>query len=571
MKKYILLSLILLAVLSCRKEDNIGIQMSSFPGVTEEIGKDEPRSAFNQEKSLLRLVVPGSAGNPEYVDAFSAINALSAENSKYTATVYFGAVNGDGKVLVPSGNVSIIVDPDVDALCSLAVNEGNGMDFSEYKECALIAVSDKGDFFTIDQFVESDILGTMNGLVKWMNSYAERENLIAGGSSDAEAIFGAIHGGYTFKFTMPDRAVAAVACSKKDYLHGTGSVDVNWSVTPVHSFDDQENGRGDYYIVNGSVAFNSSGMWTGNFTSMHGGVHVRICGAFAREFSIKTYIADMDGKAVGRYVAGGTPRPTTSTGSTTYSKGYTWNLGSSLTGGFSQTSGFNCGLTLNGGISANKSESRSISDLDIILNQKEPVASYTLVFNNLPHYTSIHITDAPPICRSTATLDFSYIVHLPDVRDYSTDRHRMAVQITELDYGACRFYSTKADYRDFTWGLEYFKTSTSSYRKEGDVLPLPNRIPTGSLKITHDETTYGKYIFEIKAISVKNPKDVYNFTGSSYSKGKSFEANLPTGDYDIEMKVGDSQSSTVILKSDLQVGIKRGEQTGLNTGGDFVK
>lgn len=576
MKKYILMSLMLLAVLSCQKEDYVGVQKSSFPGVTNEIGKDEPGTAFNQDNLLLRLVIPVSGGSPEYAEALSAIGALSTENSDYTATVYFGTVNGDKDAIVPSGNISIIVDPDIDALCSLAAKEGNVRDFSEYKGCALLAVSDKGDFFTIDEFVENDILGTMNGLVKWMNSYAERENLIsaavaAGGSSDAEALFGAVHGGYTLKFTMPDQEVAAVACSKKDYLHGNGSVDVNWSVTPVHAFDDQENGRGDYYIVNGSVAFNSRGMWTGKFTSMHGGVHVRICGAFARKFSIQTYIAHMDGKPAGQYVAGGTPRPTTSSGSTTYSKGYSWNLGVSLTGGFSETSGLNCGVTLNAGISANKSESRSISDLDIILNQEEPVASYTLKFNNLPHYKSIKITDAPLISRSTATLDFSYIVHLPEVKDYSTETHRMVVKIQKLDYGACRFYSTDADYKDFTWGLNKFKISDSSYRKEGDVLPTPNRIPSGSLKITHDDTTYGKYIFEIKAISVKNPEVAYVFTGSSYSKGKSFEANLPTEDYNLEMKVGDSQNSTVILKSDLQVGIKRGEQTSLNTGGDFVK
>lgn len=576
MKKYIMLSLMLLAVLSCQKDDYKGVQMSSFPGVTAEIGKDEPRTAFNQEKSLLRLVIPASGGNSEYVESFSAINALSTDNSKYTATVFFGTVNGDKNAIVPSGNISIIVNPDVNALCSLAAKEGNGKDFSEYKDCALIAVSDKGDVFTIDEFIENDILGTMNGLVKWMNSYAERENLIsaaavAGVSSDAEALFGAIHGGYTSKFTMPDQEVAAVACSKKDYLHGNGSVDVNWSVTPVHAFDDQEYAKGDYYIVNGSVAFNSSGMWTGKFTSMHGGVHVRICGTFAREFSIKTYIAHMNGEPVGQYVAGGTPRPTTSTRSTTYSKGYSWNLGGSLTGGFAEKNGLSCGLTLNGGISANKTESRSISDLDIILNQTEPVASYTLKFNNLPHYTSIKITDAPDICKSTATLDFSYIVHLPEIRDYSAETHRMVVKIEKLNYGACRFYSTDADFKDFTWGLNKFKISDSSYRKEGDVLPTPNRIPTGSLKITHDDTTYGKYIFEIKAISVKNPEVAYVFTGSSYSKGKSFEANLPTEDYNLEMKVGDSQNSTVILKSDLQVGIKRGEQTRLNTGGDFVK
>ena len=145
MKKYILMSLMLLAVLSCQKEDYVGVQKSSFPGVTNEIGKDEPGTAFNQDNLQLRLVIPVSGGSPEYAEALSAIGALSTENSDYTATVYFGTVNGD-----------------------------------------------KGDFFTIDEFVENDILGTMNGLVKWMNSYAERENLIsaavaAGGSSDAEA------------------------------------------------------------------------------------------------------------------------------------------------------------------------------------------------------------------------------------------------------------------------------------------------------------------------------------------------------------------------------------------------
>ena len=48
-------------------------------------------------------------------------------------------------------------------------------------------------------------------------------------------------------------------------------------------------------------------------------------------------------------------------------------------------------------------------------------------------------------------------------------------------------------------------------------------------------------------------------------------ANLPTGKYNVTIKVGDKQSATVELKNDLTVNLVRAEQTKLNTGADFSK
>lgn len=572
--KYIFL-LMALAVVSCQKDDDtIGQQISSFPGLTDEVGKIEVETLFNQERCDVKITYPSAGLDKDYSDTFSTIGKLSNDDSKYTACVYSGSMAGDANSFVPSGNISIFLNPDTKSLQQQSEALSFGYDFSEYDGCALIAISDKQDVFVIDQFLEGDVIGTMNGLVKWMNSYVERENAVhnavADGRPDAESLFSSFQGGYTYTFKMPDQEVAAVACSNKDYLNGEGSVDVTYKVTPMHAFDDQL-GHGDYYAVTTTVSFNSEKMYKGRFTKMHGGVHVRICGSFARELGIKSYISDKDGKAIGIYPSEGTPKPSTTIGSSSYTRGMSWNLGASVTGGISNGKLY-LTASVNGGVSFNNSVTRNVSDIDILLDQKDNVAYYTYKFNNLPEYQagSISISDPPAVSVHTATLEHSYIIYLPDVKDYSKETHKINVVINKLNYGASRFYSTSADFKDFTWGLDKMQTSID-YKLGGLQIPLPNRIPTGKLKITHNEESLGKYVYEVIVNNIDKPEEVYEFNGSSYAKGDSFESFLPVGKYNVKLKVGNTPSTTVEMVSAMPVVIKRCDDTKLNSGADFEK
>lgn len=574
MKKLLIFAACAAAFLSCQKEDAIGIQKSSFPGLTEEIGKIELETIFNQTALNLKLETPqGLLGN-KYANAFLKVGQIAKTTADNSAVVYWKRIPGEVKSLTPTANISIILEPDIDALSALAEKVGFGYGFSSFKGCALVAISDKGSVYAIDEFLEDDVLGTLNGLVQWMNAYVSTKDKIAASAQgsdlpDAETLFNSFESGYTFTFVMPEQEVEHIACSKKDYLDGNGTVDVLYKVTPLHAFDDQI-GHGDYYVVTSSAAFNSAGMYKGHFTKKHGGVHVRICGSYAKEFTIQSYIGDKDEKPVGQFVAGAMPNPTTTIGSTSYSTGISWNLGASVTGGV--TSGrATATATANTGVSVNNSTTRNISDLDILLDQKNNVATYTLQFNNLPHYKDpLKLTEPTEISTHTARLEHSYIVHLPDVKDNSTETHKMIVKITKLDYGACNFHSSKVDYHTHTWGLDRFN-KTTTYKTGGMDIPLPNRIPTGKIVITHDDVKYGKYIFEIKATDVKDPQKVYTFDESSYAQGDSFTSYLPVGKYDFEMKVGDSATTTSVVKSNRPIEIKRGEDTKINTGADFEK
>lgn len=565
--------MLLVMAVSCQKKDIIGVQKSNFPGVTEEVGKIQPFTIFNQEETKIRLVFPDTGTPAEYgehIESFKQINRLSKGDNPYIARVYFSTVQAGEKGLVPSGEVSVILGPDTDMLNKLSYEAGIGYDFSPYKGYALLAISKKNDVFAIEKFLDDDVLGTMNGFVKWMNTCADkfRKAELKDGQPDPESLFGQWQGGYTFTFNLPDKEVAAVVCSDKDYINGNGTVDVAYSVTPLHAFDDQ-NGHGDYYIVNSSVAFNSAGMYKGNYKSWHGGVCVRICGCYGREFAINSYISDDSGSAIGVYAANAFPRPVTTTGSTSYTKGFSWNIGASLTGGISgEDVVFE--PSISGGVSFNNSETRTISDVDIILNQSTNVANYVYRFNNLPDYDNLSITNPPLISVSTSTFEHSYIVYLDDVKDYSQAVHNINVEISELNYGACRFYSSYADFDNFTWGLDQMnnKSYTAGVSQQ---IPLPNRIPTGQVCITHDDISYGKYIYEIKATSTSNPEKSYDFTGSSYAKGDSFESYLPTDSYDVELSVGDTEGTVVKLKSSSPVAIKRCDTVNLNSGANFVK
>ena len=110
--KYIFL-LMALAVVSCQKDDDtIGQQISSFPGLTDEVGKIEVETLFNQERCDVKITYPSSGLDKDYSDTFSTIGKLSNEDSKYTACVYSGSMAGDANSFVPSGNISIFINPD---------------------------------------------------------------------------------------------------------------------------------------------------------------------------------------------------------------------------------------------------------------------------------------------------------------------------------------------------------------------------------------------------------------------------------------------------------------------------
>lgn len=577
MKRYLLLSALILAAISCAKDEYIGVQKSSFPGVIDEIGKIEVETIFSQDHLDLDIVIPSSlsAGYAEAFDKIKGISKTDGQNIVHSAYVYEQQPTSAGSLAIPEGNISVIINPDVKAIASMLKNSGFDYDISGHEGCALIALSDMGSFFVIDQFLENDVLGTLNGLVKWLNGYVEMRNRLSSETSegtqpDAETLFSSFNSGYTFTFDMPKQEVAAVACSDKDYISGSGTVDVLYKITPLHAFDDQQ-GHGDYYIVNASTAFNSAGMYKGRYVSKHGGVYVRICGAFAREFAIESFISGKDGNPIGQYVAGAMPHPSTTIGKTSYTSGLTWNIGSTLTGGIAGGK-LESGLSLNGGISVSNTHTREVSDVDILLDQATNKASYTYKFNKAPEYQSgsITISDPTEISTHTATFEHSYIIYLPDIKDGSSETHKMNVKITRLNYGACRFYSTCADFKNYTWGLDKMNTAIAS-KSGGANIPLPNRLPTGKLKITHDDVSYGKYIFEVKAVSVDDPSKVHEFTGSSYAKGDSFTANLPTGKYNVTLKIGDKTASTVEVKSALVVNIVRAEETKLNSGADFSK
>ena len=405
----------------------------------------------------------------------------------------------------------------------------------------------------------------LNSLVSWVNEYAEGviPPPLNAAPDDVRQLFSYQTIDYTYNLYL-NKQEAKVALSSPDMIERSGQISIKYTIYPLYAFQNQAS-SGDYYIVNMRVTAHNDQMYQGNWTQKHGGVHSRLCGFYMEDLKSTTEIVTNGQSAA--FAAYGTPQPTTTVGSTAYTSGVSWSLGASVSGTVG-TETF-VSATINAGVTFSNSQSRSISDVDVLNTWSGSNVNYQYRFNNLPSYlASIKISDPPYISVNNAEFYQDWIWYIPSTTDGSTERFSLRHTIAP-QFGSCHFFSTGADFSRHSWTDAVGGSSTFTV-----ALTPPNRVPTGQLDIIQNSGA-GVYMTDIRIWkSTSNVKGAPDYVESrSYANGYTMIQYLPVGDYWIEFKAGPNPSSLSTYHLDTSNGpisIIRGGLCTLNSGFDFA-
>ncbi len=471
----------------------------------------------------------------------AAMNRLeNIVTSPEEASLIVTDMEGYNSGIVTDGKYAFIWKPSDGLLKELGIEAIS--DAEEEKPLYIVLQKGEDGLCIVNELPDNNSLeSSLNSPVDWINSAED--------NSKSDNPFGKEYAFDTFYSGYIDKEITHVAASKPDHLKGTYKFTATAKVTPLHGFSSSAGGAMDYYIVKLSVRVESAGMYSGNFTKMHGLVKARICGYYLRSLGFTAWMTDSNSLPVKNAVFIQTPVPETTVGATSYSTGTDFSLAGGLTAGTKP------GATFKAGVSFSNSQSHTISDSYLLSKHKEADVHYDFVINNLPTYHALKISNPPEVSTSTAEFTTQWIWGIPTPDKDSKTQYKVNLLFSDYSYGASYFYSSKADYHDLVFDLP------STLHKFN--LPVPNRWPTGKLDITNN--VKGTHISDI---TLKNDSYEHKDDGA-YESGKTVSFYLPVGEYTLTCKIkeNDSQNKNYIYSG--KVKITEGDETNLVTGYGF--
>ncbi|MDR1867934.1 MAG: hypothetical protein LBQ77_06695 [Treponema sp.] len=402
-----------------------------------------------------------------------------------------------------------------------------------------------------DTLNDEDYGAIIDPLIKWLNENAannSKKAVRATTLEDVTQIFESWSVTQSFPVTVSGE-LAHVALSKADTLTKGGSIQVVTQVYPLHAFDDQT-AKGDYYVMHQEVTIPNGSWYNGKWTNKHGGVHVRLCGFFMKNFNINNTLT-----ASGKTITVLDPNPQTTVGETSYTSGIEWNLTASVTGGQDQGQP-KAEATIGGGVSVSNSKTRNIQDIEVHNTGDGKAAAWQLVFNNLTSYNSnISINEPSAPARSTQMFYTDWIWRVENVSDTATDQFTMTVNLSGTTWGSAKMYSSSADY-----GTKSFTPGIGAQTLQ---ILRPNRVPTGALVLTNDSTGYISGI-TITRKSGDAGKASYSASESVPPKG-TITLWLPSGTntYEVQVKVGNATYTS----KNTTISVNRAEKKNIYYGG----
>lgn len=493
--------------------------------------------------------------------------------------------------LYRSGGIVAVAEPDDERLAAWCETHGvayagdGGSDEGEDHHL-LYAFDAQGNYYFLDDFVHDDERPScdvvLDSFVGWVNARCAAAQPTSRGTRADEApdlrrLFAPQTVHHTFQMCLDDKTLAHVALSKPDKLTRSGTIDVAYSIYPLHSFEANGSSAGDYYIVESTFTVHNAQMYAGAWTQKHGGVKARLCGFYLKGFEITHRMGEMkttklfgrklrvfhdmpEGRV--RFPERGTPVPETTIGATSYASGFQWSIGGSVSGGMIGTQGQFSVTPLNYSVGWNNSETRTVSDLTIRRNCPDGAVGYAFEINNTPHTSngSKH-TDVPAIASSDFTIRQAWIWHVPATKDYATEEHALALDVRPT-YESYHWYSSAADFSTSSWDVacETFRVA----------LLKPNRIPKGVLELVN--TGAGReYMTDIRIWNEETPAGEapdHTVAGSFRDRAASIE--LPQGRYRVQVLLGPSADAMEPDRTPGTVEIRLAETTRADAGFEFV-
>ncbi len=198
-------------------------------------------------------------------------------------------------------------------------------------------------------------------------------------------------------------------------------------VLPIYAFGAQDGVSGDYYAVNGYVVAHNAKVFADDNILVHSPYNeqIRRTGWYMSQLSVGLQLLDKDGKAVDNqnvtfFV---TPEPSTTIGSTTYKKGFSFSLAPSVTFGSIKKEGtedeeptwkkirMGC---VNFGFNWENSSTQDIPDQSVVMSTgpQDRSVSLSLLTNNVKD--AIGKSAIPAIAYSDQRFDFSFVWHVDE-------------------------------------------------------------------------------------------------------------------------------------------------------------
>jgi|SRR5574344_423299 hypothetical protein len=528
----------------------------------------------------------------------------------------------DANAVIKNNGIVVVINPEKSVLYKWLTDNGLGGNIQPAVDSsAIYAISAFGKIYILDDIpadVSSGVNAFLNPFISWVNGvlgHVEGESDYT--SSDVEKLFGSEDIKITHNITL-NKVITHIKGASHDRISRESQIDVRYSIYPLYVFNDQPD-KGDYYIVNASITAYNGNMYNGNWTQKHGWIRARICGFYLRELSCSSTLQSKSGSDVGAFSSGGLPVPLTSSDQTTYSSGLSWSLSASVCGKEKGTkklvpdhlpegwdndvindevppvppvppdpfnppdppdppkyeieSLIKGDLSVGGGLNYKSTETKTIKDFSILNNSSKTTVNYTYKINNLPGYVDpLSISNPPSIAISDATFYQSWIWHVSDTKDNSDNSFILVNKVSAI-YGACHFYSSKADFVSEKFS-DVFGNGITESVKTSD-MPAPLRIPTGRLVINNDVA--GMFISRVEIWPKGDTTNYAAFTDRTYAAKESFSRSVRTNSYYVYLKAGTSLDDLHPYVAVDQAGkkktivIKRGSPTTLNLSLDFVK
>lgn len=339
--------------------------------------------------------------------------------------------------------------------------------------------------------------------------------------------------------------------SDPDVHEGSFTLTANYDIYMVHVYEG-EPGAGDYYGVKMTGSIASGEMWKGKGDNVHGGTHLRWCGAYCKGFYVESHlVAPPNNDYTSDYImftSGGFPSPSTTINLTTYQDTNSFGLSMSQSIGGSQktsTQGENVSvdkekhfeLKFSESWEWSHSETRYIKDVDIVnMTTNGNWAAWRLKFNNLPVYKyseskGFDIKDNEA-ARGTMDIHCSWLWYDKNGKD-NEDREPYTLRTwMSGDYEIQSFISTDAD---------LISTSIQEGCLLDFKLPKMVNLPAGRLKIKNDLpdgmtlsnvkviTTDGDLVHEFENTVPNNGEEVLGAFNTNYQYIVTFKGRTHDG------------------------------------------
>lgn len=359
---------------------------------------------------------------------------------------------------------------------------------------------------------------------------------------------------------------------KTPAVESSGAVDLHIEVLPLHVFGN-DYVSGDYYSVSGYVVMHNAEVYAERSIPQ-----INMCGWYMGEYNLGFQMLDSNGNAVSMESTDFlvTPEPSTTIGSTTYTKGSSFKLSGNLTFGAlykdiddePEDPGWkttNLGF-LSVGFISNSSSTQNLPDQSVEMSTSDTdrSISYKLLTNNdMGGYTTENI---PIIARTDQRMDFSWVWHIKAgnycAKDYDFGNMRMRVTVQPV------YRAKLKGHVESEQGQEYFE-ETEKYTHDALSttidLPAMNRIPSGTVEL---KNTMSKYLahLEIYRSGEYGLKKAYYKDSGSYDKNDIASILLREGEYDFVYDRVDGDTGDVAGKSIIRgVKVEAGKTTETTT------